>query len=174
MSKVIVVYKSNTGFTKRYAEWIAKELNCECVENKGLSASKLASYDTLILGGTVFAGMIGGAELIKKNYEQLKEKKMLVFACGMDEPDEAGREKMWKQNFTEDQLEKIQCFYCRGGLDFNKLKGMKKLMLKMMCKQIAAKPDKTQMEQDMVNAQHTPADFTDISRIQPIVQAARA
>jgi flavodoxin len=29
--RVLVVYKSITGFTKKYAEWISKELNADCV-----------------------------------------------------------------------------------------------------------------------------------------------
>ena len=30
--KIIVIYKSKTGFTKRYAEWIAEELKCDIVQ----------------------------------------------------------------------------------------------------------------------------------------------
>ena len=30
--KTIVIYNSQTGFTKRYAQWIAEKTNGECVE----------------------------------------------------------------------------------------------------------------------------------------------
>lgn len=32
--QILVVYKSVTGFTKQYAEWIAEKLNCSAVELK--------------------------------------------------------------------------------------------------------------------------------------------
>ena len=33
MSKdIIVIYNSQTGFTKKYAQWISEALECECVE----------------------------------------------------------------------------------------------------------------------------------------------
>lgn len=35
--KTIVIYHSQTGFTKRYAEWIAQEAGADCLE---LSAAK--------------------------------------------------------------------------------------------------------------------------------------
>ena len=36
--QILVVYKSVTGFTKQYAEWIAEKLNCSAVELKKVSA----------------------------------------------------------------------------------------------------------------------------------------
>lgn len=35
--KAIVIYNSQTGFTKRYAQWTAEETKAECLE---LSAAK--------------------------------------------------------------------------------------------------------------------------------------
>lgn len=32
--KILVTYKSKTGFTKKYAKWIAEELNCETKDTK--------------------------------------------------------------------------------------------------------------------------------------------
>ena len=29
MGNYVVIYKSKTGFTEKYASWIAEELNCE-------------------------------------------------------------------------------------------------------------------------------------------------
>ena len=34
MEKVIVVYKSKYGSTKKYAQWLAEDLSCDLVENK--------------------------------------------------------------------------------------------------------------------------------------------
>ena len=52
--KTIVAYKSKSGYTKTYAEWIAQELHCDIKENAELS--DLAGYDTIIYGGGMYAG----------------------------------------------------------------------------------------------------------------------
>lgn len=40
--KKIVVYQSGTGFTAKYADWIAEELGCEAKEYKYVKADELA------------------------------------------------------------------------------------------------------------------------------------
>ena len=34
--KILVTYKSKTGFTKKYAEWISNELNAELKDVKSI------------------------------------------------------------------------------------------------------------------------------------------
>lgn len=174
MGKIVVLYRSNTGYTKKYAEWLTEELNCDMMENRSMTVSKLVDYDTVILGGSIMAGMVCGVDFFKNNFDQLKQKKLVVYACGMDDLNQETAEKIWIQNFTTDQLPYVKCFYCRGGLDFGKLKGIKKLMLKMMCKKFASKPVKSQIEQDMLKAQEAPVDFTKREYLQPIIAYVNA
>ncbi len=37
MSKIVVVYKSKYGTTKRYAEWISKSLSCDLFDRKDIN-----------------------------------------------------------------------------------------------------------------------------------------
>lgn len=46
--KKIVIYKSKTGFAEKYAEWIAKALECEAEELKNISSKKLQDYDIIL------------------------------------------------------------------------------------------------------------------------------
>ena len=46
--KTIVVYKSKSGYTRTYAEWIAQEMGCDIRENAELS--DIIGYDTIICG----------------------------------------------------------------------------------------------------------------------------
>ena len=43
--KTLIIYTSQTGFTKKYAEWISEAAGCECVEFKKARKLKLADYD---------------------------------------------------------------------------------------------------------------------------------
>ena len=74
----IVVYQSETGFTKKYAEWIAEELGCEVVPFKKTNATKLQGYDKVIYGGWLMGGMIVGVEKVR----EFGLKELIVFATG--------------------------------------------------------------------------------------------
>ena len=56
--KTIVIYNSQTGFTRRYAQWIAEKSNAECIEFKDAKNTDFASYDTIVFGGWAVAGSI--------------------------------------------------------------------------------------------------------------------
>ena len=46
--KSIVIYNSQTGFTKKYAEWISEAAACECVEFKQAAKLNLSDYDAIV------------------------------------------------------------------------------------------------------------------------------
>ena len=48
MERIVVIYKSKSGFSPKYAEWIAQALGCPMLENKGLTLTDLEPWDTII------------------------------------------------------------------------------------------------------------------------------
>ena len=82
--KRIVVYQSGTGFTAKYAGWIAEELGCEVKEYKKVKPDELAGFDQVIYGGWILGGMVFGYDKIKA----LNLKNVVVFGVGMSFPDE--------------------------------------------------------------------------------------
>ena len=77
--KRIVVYQSSTGFTAKYASWIAEELGCEIKEYKMVKVDELISYDMVIYGGWIMGNMVYGYDKIKA----LNLKNVVVFGVGM-------------------------------------------------------------------------------------------
>lgn len=49
--KTIVIYNSQTGFTKRYAGWIAEAAGADCLELSAAKRRSLESYDAIVFGG---------------------------------------------------------------------------------------------------------------------------
>ena len=45
--KILVIYNSQTGFTKRYAEWIAEAANGDCLELSEAKKKNTDEYDFL-------------------------------------------------------------------------------------------------------------------------------
>lgn len=46
--KTIVIYTSQTGFTKRYAEWIAEATQADCFDLSAAKKKDLATYEAII------------------------------------------------------------------------------------------------------------------------------
>ncbi|MFA7069096.1 MAG: flavodoxin domain-containing protein, partial [Acidaminococcaceae bacterium] len=82
MMRSVVIYSSKTGFTKKYAKWLAEDLSADIFDATKVTAEMLEGYDTIIYGGGLYALGISGVEYIKQNRGKLKNKKVVVFATG--------------------------------------------------------------------------------------------
>lgn len=114
-----IVYCSNAGHTKEYAQMLAAKLNIEAISLKDYKKSD----EDIIFLGWIFASHVSG-------YNKLKGRKIkCVIGVGMTKPSEKNNEDI----ITNTQISE-KFFYLRGGVDVNRLKGIKKLMLKMVAK----------------------------------------
>ena len=48
--KTIIIYNSQTGFTKRYAEWIAEAAKADCIELSAAKKKDLTAYEAIVFG----------------------------------------------------------------------------------------------------------------------------
>ena len=124
----IVIYRSKTGFTKRYAEWIAAALGCEALDWKDAQGKQLSDYDTLIYGGWFHAGSVMGLKKFLQVAEPLK-KKLVVFATGASPAENPDNEAAMKKNFTTEQWGRIKAFYLPGGLNYEQMGAVNKAMM---------------------------------------------
>lgn len=62
----IILYQSKYGATKKYAKWLKEEMGFDCIETKSASVEKLADYETIVLGGGIYASGIAGLSFLKK------------------------------------------------------------------------------------------------------------
>ena len=159
--KKIVVYQSGTGFTAKYANWIAEELGCEAKEYKKVKTDELAAYDTVVYGGWIMANMVYGYDKIKA----LKLKNVIVFGVGMSIPSEEVATKIAAQN----EIEQEKLFYFEGGYDPKKVGFLKKMMMNMIKKSIEKKTEKTEEDIHMLET-FKGADNTNKERIKPLIQ----
>lgn len=80
--KGVILYTSKYGATKRYADWLAEETGFDCIETKNAKVKDVMQYDTIILGGGIYASGIAGLSFLKKNIGQLGGKKIIIFCNG--------------------------------------------------------------------------------------------
>ncbi len=145
--KVIVVYKSSTGFTKKYAEMVAEELSCAIADYRTVTAALLSEYDTVIFGTRAHAGMIDGYRNAKKMFGQSTAGRLLLFVTGaMPNAETDVVEGFWHQNLTPEELSEIPHFYMQSGLCYEKMGFGDKAMMKVASIMIGRKKKKTEDE----------------------------
>lgn len=172
--KAVVIYKSQTGFTKKYAEWIAEELAADIFHVSEANIDMLQNYDTIIYGGGLYASGINGVKFITENSSSLKGKKVIVFATGASVGRSEEIEGVKNKNFTADQQEYIKFFYLRGGFNYNKLSSLNKILMTILKWKLKMKKDLTADERGMLAAYDHPMDFVKKKNIQELVAYANS
>ncbi|MBP3270872.1 MAG: flavodoxin [Ruminococcus sp.] len=168
--KTIVAYRSKSGYTKKYAQMIARELGCDIKEDPVLS--DIIGYDTVIYGGGMYAGGLNGVKLITGNLDKLSGSKIALFAVGSNPGREHEMKPFWDRVLKGTQG--IGHFYLRGGFDFDKLTSGDKVLMKMLKMRLQSKKQRTEDEQGMLDAYDTPVDFTDKENIKPLIAFVRS
>jgi len=170
--KTIVIYTSTTGFTKKYAEWIAQDLGADLVEARSLRPETLQAYDTIIYGGSLHAVGIRGIKALKRNFARLHGKRIIVFATGATPSRTDVPEEVINANFSPEERARIRFFYLRGGFDYSKLGPVDKLLMGLLKLKIKGKNERTPDEKGMLAAYSHPVDFTKRENIKDLVAFA--
>lgn len=139
-TKMIIVYESKSGFTKKYATMLSEIIGLKSYHTSEIS--KISKDEEIIFLGWIKIGKIQG--LSKFSDYNVKA------VCGSGtarraEPDE---ETLLKRNSIED----IPFFYLRGGcLPLKKLKGIDKIMMIMFVSMLKKRKDKSEEIIESIN-----------------------
>ena len=167
--KTIVIYNSQTGFTKRYAQWIAEAVDGKCVEVKDAKKEDLNSFDTVVFGGWAMAGSITKINWFKKNIANLQGIKLITFCVGASPVENPEIDEFLAKASSEEGLENVKVFYCPGGLAYDKMSVTSKAMMKMFVKMLNSKKDKTEYDLRQIKMVSSSYDISDKKYIAPIV-----
>ncbi|MDR0958606.1 MAG: flavodoxin domain-containing protein [Clostridiales bacterium] len=134
--RTAVIFQSKYGTTKRYAEYIARQLNCDLFETKAVKNTDLSVYDAFIFGGGLYAGGIAGSSFVKQNWNIIIQKKIALFTVGLSDPAKTDYSQIISKAFLPAQRERIKFFHLRGGIDYSELGFIHKSMMAMLNKHI--------------------------------------
>lgn len=169
--KALVVYTSQTGFTKKYAEWIAKRLQADLLDVRDAKKKKdFDSYDAIIFGGWAMAGKVMQSKWFLGKAPAWKEKKLALFCVGASPKENPDVEVSLKKLLTDEQREYIRAFYCQGGLNYDKMKTPSKLAVKALVSMLNKKKDASEKEKDMAEMLSHSYDISDEKYIEPIME----
>lgn len=170
MSKKVVVYASHYGYTQRYAEWIAQALQCEAVNISDLVEKKLAQCDVIIWGGGLYASGINGIKQFKKLFPLLRQKKLIVFTVGLASVDDPEPFKqLVQQNFDQEQIDRIQFYHFRGGMDYKRLSFAHRSMMAALRRVILMKKEQSEDAKGILETYGKTIDMSNRDAIQPLL-----
>ncbi|HBD95235.1 MAG: hypothetical protein A2015_09515 [Spirochaetes bacterium GWF1_31_7] len=173
--KNIVIYKSLSGFTKRYAQWIAEDLHTTAIE-LGKFKSHMIEKDTIIIfGGSLHAIGINGYKKLNKILKDREYNELVLFAVGASPYKDGIENEIKKSNCIETDENKIRLFYLRGGFNYAQLDPWNKfLMILLKLKIMNKKPEiRTPDEKGMLASYQNPIDATKKENTREIVNYAR-
>lgn len=99
--KVAVIYNSQTGFTKKYAEWISEATGADCLELKVAKKQDFDRYDAIVFGGWACAGRISKISWFKSNMDKWSDKTLIAFCTGGNPAENPEIETFLNNNFSE-------------------------------------------------------------------------
>lgn len=171
----VILYQSKYGATRKYAVWLSGETGFPAVETKKAKIEDIEKFDTIVLGGGVYASGVAGLSFLKKNMEALKGKKLLVFFVGASPYDEKDFQAAQRHNM-KGALAAVPCFYCRGAFDMDAMSIVDRNLCKMLRKAVAKKkPEELEnWEKALMEAGDGRCDWTDKAYLEPILNSIRA
>jgi menaquinone-dependent protoporphyrinogen IX oxidase len=110
----IIVYKTTYGSTKEYAEWISEDTGFKAVSIANVADLTLDSYDIIIVGGYVMASKIVISRWVASHWEQVKDKKVVVFSTSGAKPSPEVKKEFLEKSFPPEIANSIEYFPMHG------------------------------------------------------------
>ena len=75
--RTVVLYRSKSGFTEKYARMLAERLQCDLFEAREANPESLNNYDRIIYGAGIYISGINGIKQFKRQLNQLTSLSMV-------------------------------------------------------------------------------------------------
>lgn len=156
---MIIVYESKTGFTKKYADILARKTDFKVFRVKELS--KVSQDEEIIFLGWMKVGKIQGLNKLQKHNVKA------VCGSGTGRTAEPDTEAVIARN----KIEGIPFFYLRGGcFPLKELKGMDRIMLSMFVKMLKNRKDKDEKIEEAISIVENGFDGVKEENLVPVLE----
>lgn len=159
-----IVYVSNSGFTKKYAEYLSTAIGVPAF-SLDEAKSKVAKKADIVFMGWLMAGGIKGYKKANKLYNV-----KALCGVGMGTPTDSEHKRISSQN----NCPADKFFLLQGGFDLNKLHGIYKFMMTAMKKTagkaLSDKADKTPEDEKMLDLMLNGGDCTSLENLAGVIE----
>lgn len=169
MNRVLIIYKSNTGFTKKYVDWIQEDLVCDSLSSDEVTLNDIKNHDIIAFGGGMHANKINGIKFLTTYEDILKNKILIIFATGAT-PLEAKLEIEGFKKNNMPQNRNVPFFYFRSGMNYGEMKTSDKIIMNLYKAVLKIKPKKSINEMGTKETIINSCDYTDKKYIKPFIE----
>nr|WP_294467495.1 flavodoxin domain-containing protein [uncultured Sellimonas sp.] len=171
MTKGMILHQSKYGAARRYAGWLEEETGFACQEVKNARIEEVSRYDAIILCGGIYASGIAGISFLRKHFDRLKGKRIMVFAVGASPYDEKAIGEVKAVNL-KGELSTVPLFYGRGMWDEEAMSWKDRTLCRMLKKMVAKQDPETYepWQKALVSAEGKQCDWTDREFLKPILK----
>ena len=169
----IIIYGSQYGTTKMYAEELSKRINV-----KALSFEKIDDinkYNKIIYLSGLYAGGVLGMSKTFKKLNDMTNRRIILVTVGLADPKNTENinniRNAIKRQLSKNILEKIKIFHLRGGIDYSKLNFVHKTLMNLLYKKAKNLPEekKTVEDKAIIETYGKKVSFIDFSDLDGIV-----
>lgn len=81
--KTVIIYRSILGTTRKYARWLAEDLQAEIYPFKDITEEIISGSDCIIVASGTYAGSMPMTNFLIRNWWLLKGKKVIALSVGI-------------------------------------------------------------------------------------------
>ena len=170
MKHSIIIYASQYGSTKRYAEHLSAITGIKCVSRK--DSEDIQNYERIIYLGALFAGSVFG---LKKFATTVTSQELIVITVGLVDTQDDENIRYIRNNiksqipthlYDEDKI-----FHLRGAIDYSTMGLKHKLMMKFMHGKLSrmAEEELNAESKNILETYGKKVDYVDFNTLLPIV-----
>ena len=141
MKNTVIIYGSQYGTTKRYAEYLSEMTGIEAVAFK--EAKDIDKYDRVIFMGALYAGSVLG---LKKTVSKMSPKQELVIVTvGLVDPNDPENidyiRHSIKERIPADLYDETRILHLQGAIDYSHLSLKHRMMMAVSHSKLSKMPE---------------------------------
>ena len=168
--KTLIIYGSQYGSTKRYAERLSEITGIEAVDYK--QVKDIEGFDRIIFMGGLYAGGVLG---LKKTVGKMAEnQELIIVTVGVTNPNETEYfneiRRSIKAKIPANLYNEEKIFHLRGAIDYSQLDLKHRFMMSMFHKMVLKMPEsqRTADAKAMLETYGKQMDFIDFKALEQI------
>ena len=169
----LIIYGSQYGTTKRYAEKFAEMTDVPIISFEDIE--NLEKYERVVYFGALYAGGVKG---LKNTIKKLSPNtKLVIVTVGLadvcDEENISNIRSSIRKQVPEYLFKKVSIFHLRGGIDYQKLSLKHSLMMALLYNKAKNMPEekKTAEVRAMIETFNSKVDFVDFACLDQITES---